>query len=210
MPLEPTKHVNGRMWQPGQSGNLNGRPVGSRTAFSAAFCKDLAEVWSEEGREAMVTTAKTNPTVFFATCARLIPNDVRVTVEQHLPGNLSPEDWAIMREIVEAVRQAIPDASSKPPGAVLNHVLEALRVAEAKQTDCPEKMSEVVRDLVGIRKRRHMSAEAAARSSEDFARCAGVGKGAVLKMFAAGNRGCVWGATFTKSREVEQGWAVPQ
>jgi hypothetical protein len=21
MPLEPTKHVNGRMWQPGQSGN---------------------------------------------------------------------------------------------------------------------------------------------------------------------------------------------
>ena len=26
MPLEPTKQVNGRMWQPGQSGNPNGRP----------------------------------------------------------------------------------------------------------------------------------------------------------------------------------------
>ena len=26
MPLEPTKHVNGRMWQPGPSGNPNGRP----------------------------------------------------------------------------------------------------------------------------------------------------------------------------------------
>src|SRR5262249_38105185 len=48
-----------------------GRPVGSRTAFSAAFCKDLVEVWSEEGREAMVKTAKTNPIFFFATCARL-------------------------------------------------------------------------------------------------------------------------------------------
>jgi hypothetical protein len=32
----------------------------------------------------------------------------------------------VMREIVAAVRQAVPDASSQPPGAVLAHVLEAL------------------------------------------------------------------------------------
>jgi hypothetical protein len=38
--------------------------LGSRTVFSQAFLKDLAEVWSEEGREAMVKTAKT--TAFFA------------------------------------------------------------------------------------------------------------------------------------------------
>jgi hypothetical protein len=93
MALDPTKHVNGRMWQPGQSGNPNGRPVGSRQAFSAGFLKDLAEVWSEEGREAMVKTAKTNPTVFFATCARLIGPEVKLTIEQQLAGNLSPADW---------------------------------------------------------------------------------------------------------------------
>ena len=29
MALEPSKHVNGRRWSPGQSGNPNGRPVGS-------------------------------------------------------------------------------------------------------------------------------------------------------------------------------------
>ena len=57
----------------------------------------------------MVKTARTNPAVFFATCARLIPNDVRVTVEQRLPGNLSMEDWQVMKEIIAAVRQAIPD-----------------------------------------------------------------------------------------------------
>ena len=100
-------------WKPGQSGNLNGRPVGTRQAFSAGFLRDLAEVWSEEGRETMVKTAKTSPAVFFATCARLIPHDVRVTVQQQLPGNLSAEDWAMMREIVEAVRQAVPDASTR-------------------------------------------------------------------------------------------------
>jgi hypothetical protein len=30
-------------WQPGQSGNLQGRPLGSRQAFSAGFNRDLAE-----------------------------------------------------------------------------------------------------------------------------------------------------------------------
>ena len=45
--------------KPGQSGNLNGRPVGTRQAFSAGFLRDLAEVWSEEGRETMVKTART-------------------------------------------------------------------------------------------------------------------------------------------------------
>jgi len=151
MPLEPTKHrpkgstappsVNGRMWPPGVSGNPIGRPVGSRTVFSQAFLKDLAEVWSKEGREAMVKTAKTNPTVFFATCARLIPQDVKLTVEQQLPGNLSMEDWQVMREIIAAVRQAIPDAASASPGAVFEHVLAALRQTEAKTIglDCMEK-----------------------------------------------------------------------
>ena len=93
MPLEPTKHVNGRMWQPGQSGNPNGRPVGSRSVFSQAFCRDLAEVWSDEGREAMLKTARSNPTVFFATCARLIGPEVKLTIEQSLPAGLSADDW---------------------------------------------------------------------------------------------------------------------
>ena len=132
MALEPTKHVNGRMWQPGQSGNPNGRPVGSRTAFSAGFLNDLAEVWRDHGRKTMIRTATDQPSVFFATCARLIGPEVKLTIEQSLPGNLSMEDWQVMREVIAAVRQAIPDASSNPPGAVLEHVLEALRAAQAK------------------------------------------------------------------------------
>jgi|HubBroStandDraft_6_1064221.scaffolds.fasta_scaffold1449505_2 hypothetical protein len=125
-------YSNLKPWRPGQSGNLNGRPVGSRSAFSAGFTRDLAEVWAEKGKASMLYTAEKQPAVFFATCARLLPNDVRVTVEQSLPGNLSMEDWQMMKEIIAAVRQAIPDASSKPPGAVLEHVLSALRQADAK------------------------------------------------------------------------------
>ena len=75
--------------------------------------------------------------MFFATSARLLPSDVRVTVEQSLPGNLSMEDWQMMKEVIAAV-QAIPDAANAPPGAVLEHVLTALRAADAKVLDSSE------------------------------------------------------------------------
>ena len=63
MALEPSKHVNGRMWPPGVSGNPNGRPVGSRTVFSQGLLKDLASVWAERGRAAMEKTAIELPEV---------------------------------------------------------------------------------------------------------------------------------------------------
>ena len=70
----------------------------------------------------MVKTARTSPATFFAVCARLIGPEVKLTIEQSLPGNISMEDWQTMKEIVEAVKRAIPDASSQPPGAVLQYI----------------------------------------------------------------------------------------
>jgi hypothetical protein len=56
--------------------------------FGAGFLKNLAEVWASHGKQTMISTAQTNPAVFFATCARLIGPEVKLTVEQPLPGNL--------------------------------------------------------------------------------------------------------------------------
>src|SRR5215510_1440288 len=125
-------------WKAGVSGNPNGRPVGTRQAFSAAFYRDLAEVWAAEGKGTMLHTAKTQPATFLGIASRLIPQQVAVDLQASLPGNLSMEDWMIMREIVEAARLAIPDASSKPPGQVLAFVLNALRMAESNTIDCAE------------------------------------------------------------------------
>ena len=74
--------------------------------FSHGFLKDLAGVWASHGKETMIKTAQDNPGVFFATCARLIGPEVKLTIEQSLPGNLSMEDWQTMKEVIEAVRQA--------------------------------------------------------------------------------------------------------
>jgi hypothetical protein len=54
-------HPNLKPWRPGQPGNLNGRPVGSRSAFSAGFTRDLAEVWDEKGKASMLYTAEKQP-----------------------------------------------------------------------------------------------------------------------------------------------------
>ena len=48
----------------------------------------------------MIKTAHDNPGVFFATCARLIGPEVKLTIEQTFPSNLRMEDWQVMREIV--------------------------------------------------------------------------------------------------------------
>jgi hypothetical protein len=120
--------VRGRPFQPGVSGNPNGRPVGSRTAFSAAFMRDLAETWAEHGKDTMLHTAKLNPEVFFATCARLIPKDVQLSIQQHYSSNLDHADLEILR----AIKQAIPDADQCQPSEVFDLVLEAVRAHNAK------------------------------------------------------------------------------
>ena len=74
--------ANLKPYQPGVSGNPNGRPVGSRQSFSAGFLRDLAQVWQEHGHDTMVHTAKTQPATFFAVCARLIGPEVKLTIEQ--------------------------------------------------------------------------------------------------------------------------------
>ena len=80
----------------------------------------------------MEWTAENQPSTFFAVCARLIGPEVKLTIEQQLPGDLSPADWNLMVQILDAVKSAIPDAANRPAGEVLEFVLGALR-------NCPEK-----------------------------------------------------------------------
>jgi hypothetical protein len=46
--------------------------------------------------------------------------------------NLSPSDWNLMMQILDAVKSAIPDAANRPTGEVLEFVLGALRNCRAK------------------------------------------------------------------------------
>src|SRR5215813_15021927 len=99
-------------WLPGQSGNLNGRPVGARTEFSNSFMRDLARVWAKCGADTIEKVAADDPSRFFAVTASLIPRDVAISIEQRLPGGLSPYDWQLAMSVFQAVKTALPDANS--------------------------------------------------------------------------------------------------
>ena len=98
----------------------------NRTAFSQGFIRDFALVWAEEGLEAVRKVAKKSPEAFVAIAARICPNDVRLTLEQAIPGGMSLEDYLLMREVIAAIREGLPSADQMQPGQVFQHVLEAL------------------------------------------------------------------------------------
>ena len=107
---------------------MGGRPIGSRQTFSAAFLRDLGQVWADHGKASMLHTARANPETFFATCARLLPRDVELTIRQNYSGGLDETDLQILR----AIRDGIPGANEMEPQAVLEFVLAAVRSHGAK------------------------------------------------------------------------------
>ena len=68
-------------------------------------------------------TADNQPSTFFAVCARLIGPEVKITLKQSLPGNLSVEDWQAMKEVLSAVREGLPSADQMPLSQVFERVL---------------------------------------------------------------------------------------
>jgi len=124
------KHVG--QWKPGQSGNPQGRPLGTRNRFSENFVSDVAAVWQDRGRGILEKMAQDEPARFAELCGRLIPKDVSLTISERLPGGLDAEDWQLTMEILHATRQALPDASERKPGDVLSFVFEAIRAHNAK------------------------------------------------------------------------------
>lgn len=122
-------------WKPGVSGNQNGRPVGSRNKFSDAMYRDVGAAWAKHGATVLDRVAATEPAKFFSVCAALVPKDVSLTLQTRLPGGLEPDDWQIVNELLEAVRQGMPDAGDREPGEVLAFTLDAIRSHGAKQIE---------------------------------------------------------------------------
>jgi hypothetical protein len=122
----------GKPWVPGESGNPAGRPIGSRGRYSDSFMRDLAADWAQRGPEILAQVAKMDPVRYLGVCASLIPRDVSIAIEARLPGNLAPDEWQLALEVIQGIKEAIPDANDRQPGEVMAFVRDAIRAHSAK------------------------------------------------------------------------------
>lgn len=63
-------------FKPGQSGNPNGRPKGSRTKFAETFLKDFLADWEANGKDAIAACREEDPVAYVRVAASIIPKDL--------------------------------------------------------------------------------------------------------------------------------------
>ena len=81
---EPTKPQQrpAHLWRPGQSGNLAGRPKGSRNRLAEDFVAALYDDFKDHGSAAIAACRAEKPDVYVRIIASLLPRDVSIKVQQ--------------------------------------------------------------------------------------------------------------------------------
>ena len=68
-------------WKPGQSGNLAGRPKGSRHAIEERFLKNVLADFEENGRDAIAKAREANPLGYCNMIVSLLPKETKLEVD---------------------------------------------------------------------------------------------------------------------------------
>ena len=69
---------------PGESGNPNGRPKGSKHALSEAFIQDLLEHWRINGIQAIDRTFREKPDVYFKVVSGISPKQYEMVTSDQI------------------------------------------------------------------------------------------------------------------------------
>ena len=118
MPFALKKTRGLKPWQPGQSGNPKGRPVGSRNKLATLVFDEALASFEKRGPAAFEELANKDPARYLILMAQLIPQHFKHEVEHTIAG-FSPEE----------VRMRLAESRAKLLEAGVD--LEALPVVEA-------------------------------------------------------------------------------
>ena len=90
-------------WKPGESGNVKGRPIGSRNKLTERFFDDVYDAWKEKGAEVIYRLIKEEPGIFFRGVVAVLPKEHHVTRANDL-ANLTDEQ---LTKMLETLREKI-------------------------------------------------------------------------------------------------------
>ena len=101
-----------------------------------ALIEDLTNEWLEHGPACLRVMRARDVTKFVQLCYSILPRDVLIAVEHRtLPGNLDPEDWHLMKQIIDTIKAAIPPGTNSAPSEIFAVIDEALRAHFAKRLE---------------------------------------------------------------------------
>jgi hypothetical protein len=113
-------------WQKGVSGNPAGRPMHARQRLGEKIIANIAALWEEEGEGVLRRLIAEDPATFARLAFQILPKEVAASLTvQQAPGNLEPDQWARLRDILAMVERIAPPGAS--PDAVLAALENGLR-----------------------------------------------------------------------------------
>src|SRR6266478_6488354 len=122
---------NGR-WLKGTTGNAAGRGMTNRQRISEKLLGDLATVWEAHGESVLERLAISDPGKLATIAYGLLPRDLMISVESRAPGNLEPDEWRVLVELVRLIKASAPEGSQALPSEIVPAIEETVRAHFAK------------------------------------------------------------------------------
>ena len=98
------------LWRPGQSGNLAGRPKGSRNRLAEDFVAALYDDFRDHGLAAIAACRAEKPDVYMRVIAGLLPKDMNIKVQQldDLTDDQLMRKLAVLTEMAKPLLARLP------------------------------------------------------------------------------------------------------
>jgi hypothetical protein len=113
------KQLDPYKFKPGESGNPNGRPKGSKHKLAESFLADCLNEWEAHGKAAISDMREKNPGDFVKMVASLLPKEMTLNLNNDL-GELSDDELLDeIRKLHASLAPFLAEGNGEKAGAAL-------------------------------------------------------------------------------------------